>query len=230
MALLASQAGRLDLGQSLLPQLRKVAAEHTTEKSAALHRAITSYPDEAAGRLRALCYSMLGLTEPRTEPGVPPDTTAGLPAEDWSWRPTAMHVTGVVHNGRSISLDRYAAEMLPQARIPRRSHLVVAAHHPGPRLRAIADVLVLTDGESWGQHAETWLRETISAHPGLQLAAAVHDGACVVRTRGGDQVRLAGTGDPVLYASAVFEWLAAGRELAELSPDVNVNGRPVAAS
>ncbi|MEV6226590.1 hypothetical protein AB0L88_01710 [Saccharopolyspora shandongensis] len=228
VALLGSQAPRLDLGQPILPQLRKTMAEHTSDQSAALHQMITSRPDEAAERLRKLCYSMLGLAEPRTEPGVPPDTLAGLPRGNR--RPTAMHVIGRVHSGREITLERYPAEVVPVERIPERSHLVVAADHPGPRRRAVADVLVLTEAEQWGRHAETWLEEAISAHPGLQLAAAVCGGSCTVRTRDGDQARLSGTDDPVLYASAVFEWLASGRELADLAPGLTVNGRPVSVS
>ncbi|MEU6267028.1 hypothetical protein [Saccharopolyspora shandongensis] len=230
MALLGSQAPRLDLGQPILPQLRKTTAEHTPGKSSAVHQMITSRPDEAAARLRQLCYSMLGLTEPRTEPGVPPDTVAGLPDGNWSWRPTAMHVIGRVRSGCEISLERYPAEVVPVDRIPGRSHLVVAADHPGPRRRAVADVLVLTEAEQWGRHAEIWLEEAISTHPGLQLAAAVCGGACIVRTRGGDQARLSGTDDPVLYASAAFEWLASGRELADLPSGLTVNGRPVSIS
>jgi hypothetical protein len=120
--------------------------------------------------------------------------------------------------------------MLTPERIPSRSHLVAAADHPGPRLRAIADVLVLTDAEPWGHQVETWLREELSAHPGRQLAAAVRGDTCLVQTRGGDRVRLRGPDDPVLYASAVFEWLADGRSLADLSPGLTVNGRPVAVS
>ncbi|TDD53317.1 hypothetical protein [Saccharopolyspora elongata] len=230
VALVGSQAPRLDLGQPILPQLRKTIAEHTPEKSAAVHQMITSCPDGAAERLRELCYSMLGLTEPRTEPGVPPDTVQGLPGGNWPWRPTAMYATGRVHSGCEISLDRYPAEMVPIERIPERSHLVVTADHPGPRLRAVADVLVLADAEQWGRHTETWLREAISARPGLQLAAAACRDSCIIRTRYGDQARLSGSDDPVIYASAVFEWLATGRELAGLSPGLTVNGRPVAVS
>ncbi|MGW3472588.1 hypothetical protein ACWDKQ_29900 [Saccharopolyspora sp. NPDC000995] len=230
VALLGSHAPRLDLTQPILPQLRKTVAEHTPERSAALHQMITSRPGEAAEHLRTLCYSMLGLAQPRTEPGVQPDTARGLPDEDWPWRPTAMHVTGKVHGGCEVSLDRHPAEMIPAGRIQQRSHLVVAADHPGRRLRAVADVLVLTDAERWGRHAETWLRETISSHRGLQLAAAVCGESCIVRTRSGDQARLRGTDDPTRYASAVFEWLATGRELADLSSGLTVNGRPVAVS
>ncbi|WP_190822580.1 hypothetical protein [Saccharopolyspora pogona] len=230
VALLGSHAPRLDLTQPILPQLRKTVAEHTPERSAALHQMITSRPGEAAEHLRTLCYSMLGLAEPRTEPGVPPDTARGLPDGDWPWRPTAMHVTGKVHGGCEISLDRHPAEMIPAGRIPERSHLVVAADHPGRRLRDVADVLVLTDAERWGRHAETWLREAISSHRGLQLAAAVCGDSCFVLNRSGDQAGLSGTDDPALYASAVFEWLATGRELADISSGLTVNGRPVAVS
>ncbi|GGI76305.1 hypothetical protein GCM10011581_11730 [Saccharopolyspora subtropica] len=227
VAVLGSLAPRLDLAQPLLPQLQKAAAEHTPAKAAAVHEMITSCPDEAADRLRALCYSMLELDEPRTEPGVPPDTTAGLPDAPWPWRPTAMYVTGSVHSGRSVALDRYPAEMLRPEQIPSRSHLVVAADHPGRRMRAVADIAVLTDATAWGRHARTWLSDALSAQPGLQLAAAVDGGTCTVRTRSGEQVRLSGTGEPALHASAVFEWLAAGRDLADLSPGLTVNGHLV---
>ncbi|MCI2419997.1 hypothetical protein MOQ72_21345 [Saccharopolyspora sp. K220] len=230
VALLGSLAPRLDLTQPLLPQLRKTAAEHTPAKSAAVHEMITSHPDEAAERLRGLCYSMLDLDEPRTEPSAPPDTTAGLPTAGWTWRPTAMHAIGKVHSGQSITLDRYPAEMLRPERIPPGSHLVVAADHPGRRMLAVADVVVLTEAEQWGQHSETWLQDALSTRRGLQLAAAVQGDSCVIRTREGTQVRLTGRDDPMLYASAVFEWLATGRELADLSPELTVNGRPVAVS
>ncbi|MGP4019833.1 hypothetical protein [Saccharopolyspora sp. 5N708] len=230
VALLGSLAPRLDLTQPLLPQLQKAAAEHTQEKSAALHEIITSRPDEAAKRLRTLCYSLLALDEPRTEPMVPPDSAAGLPDEAWPWRPTAMYVSGVVHSGQGVSLDRYPAEMLRPEQIPVHGHLVVAADHPGRRLRSIADILVLTDAPQWGRHAERWLEDALASHLGLQLAAAIHGDSCTIRTHEGNLVRLSGTDDPVLYASAVFEWLAAGRELTDLAPSVTVNGRPVAVS
>ncbi|MBQ0924661.1 hypothetical protein [Saccharopolyspora endophytica] len=221
VALLGELAPRLEVDQPVLPQLRKALAEPLP--SAELHDVVTSCPDEGAQRLRALCYSMLELDEPRTEPGVPPDPVTGLSAPR---RPTAVHATASVHDG-GVRVWRHPAEMLRPREIPDRGHLVVTADHPGPRLRGVADVLVLTEAAEWGPDAETWLDQAFLTHPGLQLAAAVSGAECAVATRGGERIRLSGPHDPALYASVVFEWIASGRELAALPSTVMVNGSAI---
>jgi hypothetical protein len=218
VSLLGELSARLEVTEPLLPQLRKVLADPFDP--AALHEVITSCPDEAAQRVRALCYSMLGLDEPRSEPGVPPDTVAGLSAPRY---PTSSHAVASVR-GDGIRVQRYPAEMALSQRIPDSSHLVVDADHPGPRLRGVADVLVLRDAAEWGADAETWLDGAFSTHPGLQLAAAVRGEECLVATRDGNRVRLTGPDDPALCASAVFAWIAANREL---PASLTVNGTPV---
>ncbi|GAA4838398.1 hypothetical protein GCM10025787_18530 [Saccharopolyspora rosea] len=211
--LLGRLAPRLRLDEPLLPQLRKAAAEHTPGRYGALHERITSFPDEAAERTRSLCYSMLGLDPPRGEPVVPPDDLAGLPDSPWYWRPTAAYASTSVHSGRSVQVDRFPAELLSAADVPDGAHLAVTADHPGRRLAALADVVVLADAEGWGRQADGWLRDTLDSRPGAQLAAAVRGDECTVLTRWGHRYRLrepGGSTDPALLASAVFGWLAAG--------------------
>ncbi|MBE9373240.1 CDP-glycerol glycerophosphotransferase family protein [Saccharopolyspora sp. HNM0983] len=231
VAALGARAPRLRRDQPLPPQLRKAMTSAAGQHEA--HRLITSCPDGAAERVRARCYAMLGLDEPRGEPPVPADPPTGLPTGRLRWRPSALYATGELRPGPDLRVHRLRAEMLSPHQVPSGAHLLTTVTHPGRRLSAAADVLVLDDADDWGPHAEHWLRDALRTRRGLQLAAAVDDTSCTVRTRDGEQVRLTdptGDSDPALFASAAHRWLAAGFGLAELPDRITVNGAHVAVS
>ncbi len=227
--LVGRAAPRLSTGEPVRPRLDDAA--RAAEKFGDIKELVTSCPDEAADRLRRLCYEMLRLPEPATEPPVPPDDLTGLPAQPWTWRPTAAYAQAEVLADGSLRVRRYAAEMQRGGDSPADSHLVVSANHPGRRLRGIADVVVLT--EDWPD-VEQRLAEALAERPGAQIAAAVAGDSCLVRTCTGEAVWISaarpGSCDPACFASAVHGWLAAGNHLGELARKTTVNGVPVTVS
>jgi hypothetical protein len=216
------RAPRLDPYEPLRPQLEALLATHHPLSGPA--EFTTSAPGEAAARLRRVFYDVLALPEPTAPALLDP---LPLPAYDPPVRTAALRVlTGLLGAGE-VSVTRYADPRFEPTGAGE-AHTAVHEDTLDPGLLSLADVIFRygsPDDPRLGP-PEYWTAEVLERHPGCALAAYVTGaGSCVVRTRDGALLRLAAdpqAADPAAYASALYAWLALGKDPADLAGGLTV--------
>ncbi|WP_155884595.1 hypothetical protein [Actinomadura flavalba] len=181
--------------------------DHREDRYSAVTATTTSAPGASARLLRAEMYRLMKLDEPAGEPVVRrpsdprPDPSQGVRAT-LDRRPAA------------VALDDAAGR-----------HLVVDVREPEERLLGLADVLV-REHTALDPPAAAWTGAALTTYPGCLVAAAESaPGEAVVRVRDEGTVRCR-TGRLALAASAVHAWLADGRPLRDLPPEVDIIAGP----
>ena len=207
-------ATRLDPGLPLLPQITADSALHHPRRFADTTDLLTSVPGEAGRITRSLFYKLLDLPEPvqdvritPPEPPVPfrrgwPDTADTTP----------LMATAEIEDG-GVRVARHPAELVvgPGAGLPR-AHVISHTDEPQPRWREATDIVVCgpDEGLPWPR-----LAQALAEHPRARFAVEAEGGACLVRARDGEQVRLVPGEehrcDPVALASAYWR-LAEGED------------------
>ncbi|MCO1579402.1 hypothetical protein M8C13_26990 [Crossiella sp. SN42] len=189
--LLGRTAPRLDPTRPLRPQLDRVLEEFLPGQHRAVADLVSSHPDQAAARHRALAYHLLGLPEPTTPALVPLLAPDRLPRPA---RAAAVRITGRL-DGDAVHLTRHAADVLrgrpldaPELADP---HLVAHLHHPDRTLRQTAEVLLCQENEL-----------SFAALPSCRIFLLGDQ----LRLRDGRRYRVESTmdSDPALAASAVL--------------------------
>jgi len=216
------RAPRLDPYEPLRPQLEALLATHHPLSGPA--EFTTSAPGEAAARLRRVFYDVLALPEPTAPALLDP---LPLPAYDPPVRTAALRVlTGLLGAGE-VSVTRYADPRFEPTGAGE-AHTAVHEDTLDPGLLSLADVIFRygsPDDPRLGP-PEYWTAEVLERHPGCALAAYVTGaGSCVVRTRDGALLRLAAdpqAADPAAYASALYAWLALGKDPEDLAGGLTV--------
>ena len=226
VASLGRSAPRLHPGSSLRTQVEAAIGGHVPERYAEVTRLISAVPGESPQRIRRLCYELMRLPEPTTEPGLRPLSVAGLTPR--SAPPAAMLVSAEWFNDMTmLRLQRTPVDTSVRAvDIPAgaTTHSVVHNAHPVRGLRRTADVVFGMNDEAGGD-AGSWLREVLAEHPACALAALVSDRSCQVRWRTGEEAELA-TAEPdgldaSVLASVAYLAMDGGRSRI----DVEVGGR-----
>jgi hypothetical protein len=208
----------LDRGLPLLAQIEDSIQSHPTGRYLQVRELISSVPGQAAARHRAVCYQLMGLSEPDHDATIPILSIDGLHRAGRGPRIAAVRVSGEVDEAGRVALARHPADVMP-ARLSR--HLVqvdphVAAHadHPVPTLRGCADIVftLAEDVAKDTEHDSDWLTAALHVHPYCAIAAVIHpDHARVVLRR--DPMRhivlrspAGGHGDPLAAVSALYIW------------------------
>ncbi|MCP3803281.1 hypothetical protein NLX83_28785 [Allokutzneria sp. A3M-2-11 16] len=183
---LGTSAARLDPNRSLRAQVEEALSGFVPGE---LHKAadlISSYPDEAAARLRACAYGLLGLSEPKRGVQVPPLRLQPSTKDEM----TAHLVTA--------DLTRYPADVFPGRLLAEPvlddPHLVVHADHPDRALRSAADIVFCHDEAQ---------AETLFDDLPCRLVAVIDRDHCEVRLRDGQVFSYEGE-DPLRYASELY--------------------------
>jgi hypothetical protein len=135
-------------------------------------------------------------------------------------------LTGLLGAGE-VSVTRYADPRFEPTGAGE-AHTAVHEDTLDPGLLSLADVIFRygsPDDPRLGP-PEYWTAEVLERHPGCALAAYVTGaGSCVVRTRDGALLRLAAdpqAADPAAYASALYAWLALGKDPEDLAGGLTV--------
>ncbi|MFC7260427.1 hypothetical protein [Streptomyces lutosisoli] len=212
------EAPRLDPRAALRPQVEFLLATHRPLPGPA--EFTSSVPGESAARLRRLFYGIIGIPEPDGPALLEP---LPLPPYEPPARTAPLRVLTRLLGSGEVSVVRHADPRSEPDGVGE-AHTAVHEDTRDPGRLALADV-VFRYGEGtdprFGSPA-LWTREVLARHPQCALAAYVTGGgACAVRTRAGDILRLtavpsAADADPAVYASALHAWLAAGKSLDEL--------------
>ncbi|MFI6864183.1 hypothetical protein ACIBKZ_30500 [Streptomyces sp. NPDC050421] len=202
-------APRLDPGAPLREQVDQLVERHRPLPGPA--RFTTSVPGEAAVRLRALFYSMMGVAEPEWAATLEP---LPLPRLEAVAVTAPLHVVTRLDGPGAVSVTRWAGP--PPATEAGGGDVHIAVHEDTrdvDRLE-VADV-ILRDGPPddprFGSPA-FWTDEVVQRYQGCSLAAfVVGPDTCVVRLRSGGLLRLVGAGvDPGACASALLALLEGG--------------------
>jgi hypothetical protein len=216
------EAPRLDPYAPLRPQVEALLATHRPMSGPA--ESTTSAPGEAAARLRRVFYDVMALPEPTAPALLDP---LPLPAYDPPVRTSALRVLTSLLGAGEVSVTRYADPRF-EPRGAGEAHTAVHEDTLDPGLLSVADVIFRygsPDDPRLGP-PEYWTAEVLERHPGCALAAYVTGaGSCVVRTRDGALLRLAAdpqAADPAAYASALYAWLALGKDPADLAGGLTV--------
>ncbi|MER7402729.1 hypothetical protein ABT373_09620 [Streptomyces sp. NPDC000070] len=210
-------APRLDPVRPLRAQVDTLVERHRPAPDAA--EFVSSVPGESAARLRRLFYDALGIPEPDGPARLDP---LPLPPYEPTRITAPLTVLTRLPAPDEVAVTRYAG---PQAPPDGHGGAHTALHEDTRESDqlALADVVFRygdADDPRFGSPA-AWTAEVLDRHPHCALAAYVTGPtSCVVRTRAGTLLRLdSGPGadaDPVVYASALHAWLAAGKAPAEL--------------
>ncbi|MER7187149.1 hypothetical protein ABT404_48145 [Streptomyces hyaluromycini] len=239
VAALGRTAPRLSRRYGLRAQLDQVIAAHDATRYKELAEQTSSAPEESAVLLRRLFYDLMGMPEPGHPALLDP---LPLPPCRPARRTTPVRVLvgGIGVDPPEVTLSRYATvggepDPSEEAAVAAESAhtLVDEETRDRGRLR-IADIVVRrapADDPRLGPPA-AWTAEALDRYPYCGLVAYV-DGPdrCVVRTREGDLLRLSAAAapdgrpdlcDPAVYASALYAWLASGRDLARVMPGITV--------
>ncbi|WP_017541854.1 hypothetical protein [Nocardiopsis halophila] len=171
---------------------------------------------QAAERLRAQCYALLGLDPPEgpVEPPPLPDPLVHT-AETTAWR------VGAEEGGSDLGAPVLRPRLRPAALCgPESGALLVSVEDPSPARAAGAEGLVRPHpvGEA---EAVAWARTALERRPGAAVAvAALRGGEFLLAEAGAPWTRVAaqGTGsgpDAVAVAAAATAWLHRGRSLTE---------------
>ncbi|GAB2892816.1 hypothetical protein [Streptomyces mayteni] len=215
-------APRLDAGAPLLPQVAAALAEHRPAPGPA--ELTSSDPGRSAELLRGLFYRFLGLPEPAAPALLDP---LPLPAHQPPARTAPLHVGTRLLGAGEVAVTRHAEPAHEPAAVGE-SHLAVHEDTLDPSRLQLADVIFregAPDDVRFGP-PERWAAEVLDRHPYCALAAYVTGpGSCVALPRGGDPLTLTAAPDgaePAAFASALHAWLAAGKDVAELSDGLTV--------
>jgi len=226
VASLGRIAPRLQPGRSLRPQVEHAISGHVPGRYAEVTRLVSAVPGESPQRIRRLCYELMRLPEPTTEPGLRPLSTVGLTPR--SAPPAAMLVSGEwLNDMAALRLQRTPVDTgvlavdLPAGAT---THSVVHHAHPARALRRTADVVFGMSDDAAGA-AGSWLREVLAEHPACALAALVSDRSCQVRSRTGEEAELAADEPDALDASvlASVAYLVLDGRLSRI--EVEIGGR-----
>ena len=218
---LGTLAAELDARRPLRAQIDDAISIHRPGTFARVASLVTSEPEQSPRLLRGLFYRVMGLSEPRGEPMLPPIPHDGLPGTPP--RPTATTV-GVRFGPDGVRLTRYPAEVQAHALFPPDTsdhHLVSHVDHPGRVLRSIADVLFCYETEL-DEPAAEWLAAN---RPVCEIIAVVGTDSTLLRTDDGQHAELIGP-IPDAYASIAYQWLADGKSLRELPATLTVHIGP----
>ncbi|WP_433259611.1 hypothetical protein ACQPYK_48605 (plasmid) [Streptosporangium sp. CA-135522] len=215
---LGRTAPRLDLRRSIREEIDDTLAGHAPGRYTALTSRALAVPGESQTRLLELMYRLMNMATPED----PPTAISVPPPEPETQKVTAvLTVTAVEAGETTVRLTRYPAS-LPAVRAAAHSpaHLVVDIDDADLRMRESASVLIRQGAA--GTEAETWTGAALDGYPAAHLAAAVQaPGRYVIRTRGGQVLRLSCTSDPTtdlaLIASAVYGWQSVHRPLSALA-------------
>ncbi|WP_405884117.1 hypothetical protein OG747_39410 [Streptomyces sp. NBC_01384] len=211
------EAPRLAPRSPLLPQVESLLATHHPLPGPAAFT--TSVPGEAATRLRALFYGIIGIPEPDAPALLEP---LPLPPYEPPSRTAPLRVLTRLLGSGEVSVARHA-DPRPEPAGAGEAHTAAHEDTRDPAQLALAD-LVFRYGDAtdprFGSPA-LWASEVLDRLPECALAAYVTGpGACTVRTRAGELLGMTADGtadaDPAAYASALHAWLAAGKSLDEL--------------
>ncbi|WP_054048813.1 hypothetical protein [Alloactinosynnema sp. L-07] len=201
-------ASPLIRGRDLRGQVDRAVADHEPGSYGEVVDLVSAYPGEAAARLRALCYGVMGLPEP---PG--PVVVPLLAEPSALWAPyAAVRVSGDPTDTDAVRLRRHPADALQNRESARPvlddAHLVVEAGHQVPVIRGNADIVFTRDTSSAGD----WLRAATVEHPFARIVAVVSGKDCVAAVSEGPVVELTHTEgarlDPLAAVSALYVWLA----------------------
>lgn len=203
------EAPRLDPGAPLREQVDQLVDRHRPLPGPAGFT--TSVPGEAAVRLRALFYSMMGAAEPEWAATLEP---LPLPRLESVTVTAPLHVVTRVDRPGEVSVTRWGGR--PSAAGPGGGDVHIAVHEDTRDVDQLelADVIVrdgLPDDPRFGSPS-LWSDEVLQRYQGCSLAAfVVGPDTCVVRLRRGQLLRLVGAGvDPGACASALLALLEGG--------------------
>ncbi|GAA4021195.1 hypothetical protein GCM10022247_51720 [Allokutzneria multivorans] len=181
---LGMSAPRLDPGRSLRAQVEEALSYFVPGELQKVADLISSYPDEAASRLRARAYELLGLSEPTRGVLIPP-----LRLEPSTKDEVAAYFV-------TADLKRYPADVfsgrLLDAPVLDDPHLVVHAEHPDRALRSAADIVFCQDDVQ---------AATLFDDLSCRLVAVID--RCEVRHRDGRVFRYDGP-DLLRYTSEIY--------------------------
>ncbi|MFD7426123.1 hypothetical protein ACFV6Z_03500 [Streptomyces sp. NPDC059818] len=209
---LMREAPRLDPRGPLREQIDRLVEDHRPLPGPAAYT--TSVPGEAAVRLRTLFYSMMGAAEPEWPASLDP---LPLPGHEPVSVTAPLHVLTRVPWPGEVVVTRWAGP--PPAAECAGGEVHIAVHEDTRDVDQLelADVIFrdgLPDDPRFGSPA-VWTQEVLQRRPGCALAAfTVGPAECVVRTRGGEPLRLLSSPetavDPAAAASALHALLGAG--------------------
>ncbi|WP_327707795.1 hypothetical protein OG912_01555 [Streptomyces sp. NBC_00464] len=199
------EAPRLDPGAPLRGQVEQLVDRHRPLSGPA--EFTTSVPGEAAVRLRALFYSMMGAPEPEWAATLEP---LPLPRLEAATVTAPLHVLTRVDRPGEVSVTRWAGAPSAAGDV----HMAVHEDTRDVDQLELADVIHrdgLPDDPRFGSPS-IWTDEVLQRYPGCSLAAfVVGPDTCVVRPRRGDLLRLVGVGvDPGACVSALHALLGSG--------------------
>jgi hypothetical protein len=210
IAALGETAPRLNPAVSLQRQIDAATAQHTPSERSNVAELVTSAPGQALQRLRSVCYGVMALPEPDTEPPLGPlPRPPGRQAEpQLAFR--AEHVIDTMAG--TVRFTRYPAELkqdsqaLGAAGENTGTHLCSPFDYPLRTVRMAAAVLTCRDLPN---DAAGWQQDTLQRHPTCQAAAILHEQSCLVRARDGTRVTLrANDVPPAILASCGYLWLS----------------------
>jgi hypothetical protein len=209
---LGRAAPALRFDRPLREQIDAVIAGHRPDRYAAITSKTTSAPGRSAKLIRDELYRLMELERP---PGDPAVERVPEPAVADATRPAAMLVSATWRD-RLVVVRRYPAAVgLTWRTDADEMHLAVAETETDDRLLQLADIVYCRHARL-RTAASTWLDEALAHYPGCFLAAVEEvPGELSVKARDGAVIRCAAA-DPALAASAIYSWLAAGREVALL--------------
>ncbi|MER5278077.1 hypothetical protein ABT025_20315 [Streptomyces sp. NPDC002809] len=203
------EAPRLAPGEPLREQVERLVDRHRPLPGPAGFT--TSVPGEAAVRLRALFYSMMGAAEPEWAATLEPLPLPGLATVTVT---APLHVVTLVDRPGEVSVSRWGGS--PSAAGPGSGDVHIAVHEDTRDVDQLdlADVIFRDgppDDPRFGSPS-VWTDEVLRRYQGCSLAAfVVGPDTCVVRLRRGDLLRLMGAGvDPGVCASALHALLGPG--------------------
>ncbi|GAA5043069.1 hypothetical protein GCM10023318_04080 [Nocardia callitridis] len=215
-AILGATAPRLHRFESLATQIHRTIAEYEHGTFDELRALMSSHPGEAILRLRAECYSHLGLSVPGTPPVTPVIPPHFLGAgQRTHTRECAAHTDYAVCTPLSrdaVAIDRYPAGVdvdRSEATYLDDAFLVAHENHPWHALTELAPV-VITDEPAVGQDARELLDETLRRFPSAQVVATNIGETCLVRTRTQITITIS-TADAGIAAIVVYSRLIKGQ-------------------
>ncbi|MFB9903094.1 hypothetical protein [Allokutzneria oryzae] len=194
---LGATAPRLDPGRSLRAQVDQTLAAFVPGALQKVTDLVSSYPDEAAIRLRARAYQLLDLPEPDHGVQVPPLRLEPSTKDEV----TAYRVTTEFDASATVTVTRYPADVFRGRLLAEPSladpHLVVHAEHPDRALRSAADIVFCRD------EAQT---ASLFDELDCYLVAVIAEDHCRVHLRDGRTIDHDG-GDPLRFASELYAHL-----------------------
>ncbi|MBM7775486.1 hypothetical protein JOD54_005690 [Actinokineospora baliensis] len=205
--LLGRVAPRMDRRNDLSSQIHAAINTHDAERFGEVRDLISSYPGEAASRLRQLFYGYLRLPEPRGSATVPvvPVSRIDDPVHT-SGRADYVNCTLNEAGPSRVRIARYpayASVNLLTSQQPGRTHLAVHEDCANPSLLQQADVVVINCSNVDDPNER--MLSAIPLYPQAALIAVVSGTFCLVRTVDGIEAEL-NCEEPMIAASFVHTW------------------------